>query len=64
MHLGRILSRIAIDPLFPPPADFGLHKKTTVDILPENKFELIFESEIDKKQLMPSEDEVISIWIK
>ena len=63
MHLGIILKRIAIDPLFPPPAEFGLHKKT-VDVLPENKFELIFESEIDKKQLMPPEDEVISIYIK
>jgi hypothetical protein len=55
-----VLCRIAIDPIFPPPIEFATHKKTTGDMLPENKFELIFEEEIDSKQLKPSDDEVIS----
>ena len=46
--------------MFPPPADFACNKKSTGDVLPENKFELVFEEEIDSKQLKPSEDEVIS----
>jgi hypothetical protein len=47
--LARILTnlldstfRIAIDPLFPPP-DSNMLRKMNTDILPETKFELIFD---------------------
>jgi hypothetical protein len=47
--LARILSnlldstfRIAIDPLFPPP-EFLAKKMNSGDILPETKFELVFD---------------------
>jgi len=40
--------RIAIDPLFPPPEDFAKSKRNTNEILPEIKFELIFDEALDK----------------
>jgi hypothetical protein len=61
MHLGKILIRIALDPLFPPVPEFSLCKKTTYDILPENKFELVFEESVDSKQINAQADTVMSI---
>jgi tubulin--tyrosine ligase len=42
--------RIAVDPLFPPPADFSI-KKSSLDILPEIKYELIFDQRVDGPEL-------------
>jgi len=42
--------RIAIDPLFPPPADFAF-KKNSGEILPEIKYELIFDQRTDGPEL-------------
>ena len=42
--------RIAVDPLFQPPQDF-LWKKCSFDILPEIKYELIFDQKIDGPEL-------------
>jgi len=42
--------RIAIDPLFPPPPDFAA-KKSSLDILPEIKYELIFDQKVDGPEL-------------
>ena len=41
--------RIAIDPIFPPPLDFYASKKFIGELLPENRFELIFDEMIDSK---------------
>ena len=38
--------RISIDPLFPPPQDFS-GRKLSCDILPEMKYELIFDQKTD-----------------
>jgi hypothetical protein len=39
--------RLAVDPLFPPP-DFNMAKKNILhDILPINKFQLVFDEKID-----------------
>jgi hypothetical protein len=43
MYSGIILTRIAVDPLFPPPPSFGTSNRTTNDILPDIKFELVFD---------------------
>ena len=43
--------RIALDPLFPPPIDFALSKKTVGDILPEIRYELIFDQMIEHQAL-------------
>lgn len=38
------LNRIAVDPLFPPPAQLGSHKGFSIDgMLEMNKYELIFD---------------------
>ena len=42
--------RIALDPLFPPPPDFTL-KKCSGEVLPEIKYELIFDQRIDGPEL-------------
>jgi hypothetical protein len=63
MLLGREMSRIALDPLFPPVPEFSLCKKTTYDILPENKFELVFEESVDSKQINAKADTVMSIVV-
>lgn len=43
--------RLAVDPLFPPP-DFNMAKKNTLnEILPINKFELVFDENIDGQGL-------------
>ncbi len=39
--------RIALDPLFPPPADFAGSKRNVADALPEIRYELIFDQRID-----------------
>lgn len=38
--------RIALDPLFPPPPDFT-SKKQSVDVLPEIRYEQIFDEKVD-----------------
>ena len=38
--------RIAIDPLFPPPPEFAA-KRSSLEILPEIKYELIFDQRVD-----------------
>jgi tubulin monoglycylase TTLL3/8 len=43
--------RLAVDPLFPPP-DFNMAKKNTLhEILPINKFELVFDEKVDGEEL-------------
>lgn len=43
--------RLAVDPLFPPP-DFNMAKKNTLhEILPINKYELVFDEAIDGESL-------------
>lgn len=43
--------RLAVDPLFPPP-DFNMAKKNTLnEILPINKFELVFDENVDGASL-------------
>jgi len=42
--------RFAIDPLFPPPQDFSA-RKISVEILPEIKYELIFDQRTDGLEL-------------
>ena len=44
--------RIAIDPLFPPPLHFSQKKCVVQDLCPENKYELIFDENIDAKELI------------
>lgn len=39
--------RIVVDPLLPPPENFALKKSVVHDICPENKFELIYDEQID-----------------
>jgi hypothetical protein len=43
--------RIAVDPIFPPPEPSILKKNLFTEILPENKFELIFDEVTDSKVL-------------
>ena len=43
--------KIAIDPLFQPPDDFSRSKRFTNDILPEIKFELIFDDLLDRPEI-------------
>ena len=42
--------RIAIDPLFPPPVDFS-GKRSSLEILPEMKYELVFDQRVDGPEL-------------
>lgn len=42
--------RIAVDPLFPPPAEFAL-KRNPGELLPEIKYELIFDQRVDGEEL-------------
>jgi hypothetical protein len=42
----------AVDPLFPPPADFTHYKKTPADCLPELRYELVFDQRIDGPDLV------------
>jgi len=55
--------RIAIDPIFPPPPEFTSNKKNIVnDIIPENKFELVFDENVDGpglKSLMKEHENII-----
>ena len=45
--------RIAIDPLFPPQEGYSLKKGSIgVDIVPENKFDLVFDERIDGDSLL------------
>lgn len=45
--------RIAIDPLFPPQEGYSLKKGSIgVDIVPENKFDLIFDERVDGAELL------------
>ena len=39
--------RLVVDPLFPPPDNLFVRRNSTVDMTPENKFELIFDERID-----------------
>jgi len=43
--------RIAVDPIFQPPIDLSITRKTTGEILPEIKHELIYDSKIDGEEL-------------
>eukprot|EP00826_Nyctotherus_ovalis_P037751 TRINITY_DN3470_c0_g3_i2.p1 TRINITY_DN3470_c0_g3~~TRINITY_DN3470_c0_g3_i2.p1 ORF type:complete len:649 (+),score=156.29 TRINITY_DN3470_c0_g3_i2:73-2019(+) len=43
--------RIAVDPLFQAPIDLSLTRKTTGEILPEIKHELVYDSKIDGAEL-------------
>ena len=57
------MHRLVIDPLFPPPALSTLKKNMTNDLLPENKFQLIFDSDMDGPELielMKKHENVIS----
>ena len=54
------LYRIAVDPLFPPPLSMLLTKKVSYEILYENKFELIFDEQIDSK-LVDMETNIVPI---
>ena len=43
--------RLSVDPLFPPP-DFNMAKKNTLhEILPINKYELVFDENVDGEGL-------------
>lgn len=42
--------RIAIDPLFPPPPEFAA-KRSSLEILPEMKYELIFDQRVDGQEI-------------
>lgn len=42
--------RFAVDPLFPPPQDFSA-RKFSVDILPEIRYELVFDQRVDGAEL-------------
>ena len=43
--------RLSVDPLFPPP-DFNLARKNTLhEIMPTNKFEMVFDERVDGDQL-------------
>ena len=39
-----LITRYAIDPLYPPPSGYATSKKTSYDALTELKFEIIFDS--------------------
>jgi hypothetical protein len=43
--------RLVVDPLFPPPDNLFSRRNSTVDLTPENKFELIFDERIDGPEL-------------
>ena len=43
--------RLALDPIFQAPIDSSITKKTVGDILPELKYELVYDSKIDNQQL-------------
>ena len=47
LYIYIYIYRIAADPLFLPPQGAATLKKSTADILPENKFTLIFDERID-----------------
>ena len=49
--------------MFPPQSDFSQSKKIAYDILPENRFEIVFEETYDQKQISVAEDKVISIYL-
>ena len=40
-----------MDPIFQPPIDFSASKRTTYEILPEVKFELIFDEKSENQAL-------------
>jgi hypothetical protein len=45
--------RIAIDPLFPPNEGFSMKKGATgIEVCPENRFDLIFDENVDGPELM------------
>jgi len=48
---SRILIRIAVDPIFQPPIDFAISKRSSYEILPEIKFELVFDEKIEKEEI-------------
>ncbi len=43
--------RIALDPLFPPPEGFGPAKKTLGDLLPELRYELVFDQRVEGAEI-------------
>ena len=59
-HLTKIFTqmldntfRIAIDPIFPPQEGYSMKKGSIgVDIVPENKFDLIFDERVDGEELL------------
>jgi hypothetical protein len=61
MPSGRVFTRIALDPLFPPPPDFTNSKKTNYDVFPENKYELIFDEALHFNEIESNEQVHIEI---
>jgi len=51
--------RIAVDPLFQPPADFFSSKKYAGEVFPEIKHELVYDSKIDAPTLQDINNETI-----
>ena len=43
--------RLAVDPIFPPPENFSQRKTVVNELCPENKFELIFDEQLDGPEL-------------
>jgi len=44
--------RLGVDPIFQPPSDLSSTKKTTGEILPEIKHELVYDSKVDANELL------------
>ena len=55
-----------MDPLFPPFQEFSASKRNTSDILPEIKYELVFDENLDSNKLQKIKaltvDDAISIY--
>eukprot|EP00826_Nyctotherus_ovalis_P014572 TRINITY_DN14075_c0_g1_i1.p1 TRINITY_DN14075_c0_g1~~TRINITY_DN14075_c0_g1_i1.p1 ORF type:complete len:146 (+),score=46.46 TRINITY_DN14075_c0_g1_i1:68-505(+) len=43
--------RVAVDPLFQPPGDFLCSRKCTGEVFPEIRFEVVYDSKVDGKEL-------------
>ena len=53
MLSGTMIIRIGLDTIFPPPPEYSINKKTNYDVYPENKFELIFDEELEQPMKAP-----------